>query len=74
MFFYTLSMEIIHLYPIRIAKSGSVWECQKTLKEFHEFHLTHSIGNPNIIHSILGKLTEAGFVEPVELKEESNII
>ncbi|CAF2680533.1 unnamed protein product [Rotaria sp. Silwood2] len=60
----------LNLYSIILgySGSGSVRECREALEELYEFLLINNIGNPNAIHSILDKFTEAGFIDQDFLK------
>ncbi|CAF3805529.1 unnamed protein product [Rotaria sp. Silwood1] len=48
-----------------VSKSGSIRECREALEELYEFFITHGIGNPNAVHSILDQFTDAGFIDQV---------
>jgi hypothetical protein len=54
---------------IGVTKSGAVKECREALEELYEFLLAHNIGDPNAIHSIVDKFTEAGLMDQVKVNE-----
>ncbi|CAF5123346.1 unnamed protein product, partial [Rotaria sp. Silwood1] len=63
--YYALMATIAHLSIESVSKSGSIRECREALEELYEFLITHGIGNPNAIHSILDQFTDAGFTDQV---------
>jgi len=56
-----------------VTKSGSVRECREALEELYEFLLAHKIGNPNSIHSVVDKFTEADLMDQVELRSNTQL-
>ena len=53
-------------------KSGSVRECREAIEELYEFLLTHNIGDPRAMNSILDTFTEAGFLDQVSVTSSSS--
>jgi hypothetical protein len=57
------------VYLTGVTKSGAIKECREALEELYECLLAHNIGNPNAIHSIVDKFTEAGLMDQVKINK-----